>query len=354
MKRNGIVVMGGSFNPPTIAHFRIMQAALDAAKAETGYFVPVGFPYLKRKMMKLNQSHLSLSDELRLDMLRAMIGSDARMQIDRSAMDKPFSDDVALTISIQGKHPDADVYYVSGDDKLGLLDTFAGKSDFFTRVRCILFSRDSLRLMDEVDQYAHLSAYKNALIPVSPIAGMDHISSSKVREHLFDIDAVKEMLHPAVHAILQGLNPEDYPQEILQFKGEYAFLSNDFPAQVEYDGVVYPCAASAFLASMCSDPMQKRRIACLSPEKAKQKYGGYKGTAQWEIQKTAIMAHIVRAKFQQNPELAVKLLQTGNQKLINGGGRHTCWSVNLVTWEGENLLGVILMKLRKEWKEGNP
>jgi len=286
-------------------------------------------------------------------MLRAMIKSDARMQIDRSAMDKPFSDDVALTISIQEKYPDADVYYVSGDDKLGLLDAFAGKSDFFIRFRCILFSRDSLRLMDEVDQYAHLSAYKNALIPVSPIAGMDHISSSKVREHLFDIDAVKEMLHPAVHAILRGLNPEDYPREILQFKGEYAFLSNDFPVKVEYEGTVYPCAASAFLASMCSDPAQKRRIASLSPERARQKYGGLKGNAQWETLKTDIMESIVRAKFLQNPELIRKLLQTGNQKLINGSSRHTCWSVNPVTWEGENLLGIILMKLRREWRENS-
>ena len=52
-----IVVMGGSFNPPTAAHLKIMQTALDMVNAGTGFFIPVSFPYLKRKMMKAGQSH---------------------------------------------------------------------------------------------------------------------------------------------------------------------------------------------------------------------------------------------------------------------------------------------------------
>lgn len=31
-----IVVMGGSFNPPTIAHLKVIQAAMDALDAEAG------------------------------------------------------------------------------------------------------------------------------------------------------------------------------------------------------------------------------------------------------------------------------------------------------------------------------
>ena len=36
-----IVVMGGSFNPPTIAHLRLMQVAMDGVGARNGIFVPV-------------------------------------------------------------------------------------------------------------------------------------------------------------------------------------------------------------------------------------------------------------------------------------------------------------------------
>jgi nicotinic acid mononucleotide adenylyltransferase len=45
-----IVVMGGSFNPPTIAHYKLMKDAMQVVKADLGYFVPVSDAYLKRKM----------------------------------------------------------------------------------------------------------------------------------------------------------------------------------------------------------------------------------------------------------------------------------------------------------------
>ena len=38
-KKYRIVVMGGSFNPPTLAHLRLMLAAVEAVGAEKGLFV---------------------------------------------------------------------------------------------------------------------------------------------------------------------------------------------------------------------------------------------------------------------------------------------------------------------------
>lgn len=66
-----IVVMGGSFNPPTVAHYRLMKNAIDAIDADIGFFVPVSDAYLRRKM---RNSHppVVLSPELRIEMLRAM------------------------------------------------------------------------------------------------------------------------------------------------------------------------------------------------------------------------------------------------------------------------------------------
>lgn len=37
---NNIVVMGGSFNPPTRAHLQLMKAAIEAVDACQGIFVP--------------------------------------------------------------------------------------------------------------------------------------------------------------------------------------------------------------------------------------------------------------------------------------------------------------------------
>lgn len=351
MTPKNIVVMGGSFNPPTIAHFRIMQTALQAVNADAGFFVPVSFPYLKRKMAKLGQSHLSLPDGLRVRLLEAMIGQDTRIGIYRDAMGETFSDDAGVMAAIGEKYPGATVYYVSGDDKIGLLEIFARKSDFFDRFRCILFSRDCDRLMERIAENEHLAAHRDAFVPAGPVAGLEKVSSTRIREHLFDIDAVADMLHPAVAEILRTLNPEDFPEEIIQFRDEYAFLSNDFPAEVAVDGIVYPCASSAFLASKFENRSERLKISGMNPEKAKQKYAGLPGNPEWESAKMEIMEEIVRLKFRQHPDLAQRLLETGTRRLINGGKKDPFWGVNLITWQGENRLGEILMKLRSEWRE---
>ncbi len=343
-----IVVMGGSFNPPTAAHLAVMKTALDAVNARTGFFIPVGFPYLKRKMMKAGQSHLSLSSELRVRMLEAMTASDERMRIFTEAMDQPYSDDVGMMRLMRDRYPDEELYYVAGADKLDLLDHFAEKGTFFEICRCILYARDCGRLEEEIAARGHLAPHRDSLITVGTPAGLEGVSSTAIREHLFDVDVVIEMLHPSVVPILRELRQQDYPEEILQFRDEYAFLSNGFPAEVTYGGITYPCAASAFLASKCEKEADRKTIARMNPDKAKQKYAAKQGSPAWEARKTEVMEEIVRLKFSQNPELVRRLIETGNLKLINGAKKDTFWGVDLNTWEGENRLGTILMKVRTE------
>ena len=47
-----IVVFGGSFNPPTIAHRRLLCAAMVGVGAERGIFVPSTGAYVTTKMAK--------------------------------------------------------------------------------------------------------------------------------------------------------------------------------------------------------------------------------------------------------------------------------------------------------------
>ena len=69
----------------------------------------------------------------------------------------------------------------------------------------------------------------------------------------------------------------------------------------------------------------------------------------WEQVKVGIMEEIVRAKFTQNPELAARLMATGEKILVEGNTwGDTCWGVDLRTGQGENHLGRILMKVREE------
>ena len=74
----------------------------------------------------------------------------------------------------------------------------------------------------------------------------------------------------------------------------------------------------------------------------------------WEDMKDGIMEEVIRAKFTQNPELAKKLVATGDVLLMESNNWHdTYWGVDSRTLEGENHLGVILMKIRTELSQGD-
>ena len=50
--KNRVVVMGGSFNPPTRAHLLLMEAALEMFDACQGIFVPQAQEYVVKKMKR--------------------------------------------------------------------------------------------------------------------------------------------------------------------------------------------------------------------------------------------------------------------------------------------------------------
>ena len=65
------------------------------------------------------------------------------------------------------------------------------------------------------------------------------------------------------------------------------------------------------------------------------------------------MLDVVRAKFDQHPDLAQKLLATGDEELVEGNDwGDIYWGV--YKGRGNNMLGKILMRVRAELREESP
>ena len=140
--------------------------------------------------------------------------------------------------------------------------------------------------------------------------------------------------------------------KIDEFRGEYRFLSNFHPSPLTVDGIGYPNAEAAFQAQKSLSDGVKREFSNLFPGEAKKKGRRVKLRPDWEEVKTEMMEKVVRAKFAQNPALAKLLRETGNAELVEGNTwNDRCWGVDLLTGEGENRLGLILMKIRDEIRE---
>ena len=139
---------------------------------------------------------------------------------------------------------------------------------------------------------------------------------------------------------------------INSFTGRYYFLSNFYNSTVTYDGITYTNNEAAFQAQKTENFSEKYKFGALKPSDAKKLGRSVSLRQDWEEVKYNIMFEICLAKFKQNPELALSLLETGDQHLEEGNTwGDTIWGT--VNGVGENHLGKILMQIRLMFKVGD-
>ena len=131
-------------------------------------------------------------------------------------------------------------------------------------------------------------------------------------------------------------------------RGDYAFLSNFYPAPVSYMGQTYANNEAAFQAQKTFSAREQRKFCIFrmhNPSDAKKLGRDLTLRPDWEKVKVRLMYEICMCKFMQNPELRDKLLATGESTLVEGNnwGDYFLGKVNNC---GENQLGIILMDVR--------
>ena len=109
---------------------------------------------------------------------------------------------------------------------------------------------------------------------------------------------------------------------------------------------------SAFHASKYTNEAERRVLSRMSAEKVVKKSMECTPSIEWEESKLDIMESILLAKYDQNPNLKNRLIETEGRILINGNNKHEIyWGVDLYSWKGENHLGKILMTIRDKEKK---
>lgn len=141
---------------------------------------------------------------------------------------------------------------------------------------------------------------------------------------------------------------------IMQFRGEYLFLSNFYEGNVfEYKGYKFNNAEAPFHAEKCIARINEFEMA--RPSQSKRLGRQVLLREDWEEVKDQVMYDVCYAKFTQDKRLKEKLLATGDRELVEGNYHgDKCWgmifSKNTNSWIGENRLGIVLMQLREDLK----
>ena len=332
-------MMGGSFNPPTSAHLRLMKEAVDALRADIGFFVPVSDAYLKRKM---RHSHppVVLSPEMRVRMLQSMCADDSRLQVCEKEIGTIEPRTMPTLQALQEDYPEAELYFVMGADKFALLASLTKKRQFLDAFKVVLYSREGAALEQSIKDDEVLSNYLDRMVILPRPEGTEGVSSSLVRERMLRGESSSDLLCPGVWELFKEYTAADFPDTITRFWLLY-------PCSIVWEGLEYRSAEAAFQASKCKDEKERKVFAGCSTDKAVLKGKDLTPYPGWEEAQISIMESILQAKFGQNPTLMLKLAETGNHVLLNGNNKQeTFWGIDLYSWIGENHLGRIIMNIR--------
>jgi ribA/ribD-fused uncharacterized protein len=130
-------------------------------------------------------------------------------------------------------------------------------------------------------------------------------------------------------------------------KGTY--LSNFWSVPIVYEGLTYQNAESAFQASKCINLEARNWFVNTPPQLAKAKGRLVEIRPDWNEVRLQVMWNVLQAKFAQHPDLAAKLVATGDQEIVEGNTwNDKFWGV--CNGEGMNHLGIMLMAIREECK----
>lgn len=196
--------MGGSFNPPTIAHYQLLIHALDALQAQKGIFVPSSHAYVERKIRKAEdeKSAFVLPEKLRLKMLEGMCENDNRLSIDTNELGTTYPKGHTLKTldQIQKNHPDAEICFIFGGDKLAGLSIWGSYEELITRYRIIIFKRDAIDPSAEIRNDPLLARHEDRFSILDTPMSCSGISSTAIRK------VCKTMFHPmALQKIMGGV-----------------------------------------------------------------------------------------------------------------------------------------------------
>ena len=153
---------------------------------------------------------------------------------------------------------------------------------------------------------------------------------------------------------------------IIKFDGtQHAFLSNFYPSEITLDRLyldkqctdpkTWPMVENVFQATKTHNDTERELIRLATPGASKRLGRKCRLRDDWEIIKDEVMLECLRYKFspsQGHADLREKLMATGDAILIEGNRWHdNYWGVcycERCKGVGKNMLGSLLMKVRKE------
>ena len=130
-----IGILGGTFNPPHMAHLNMARAAVTEGGMDEVIWIPNGDPPHKKP-------EISAGD--RLMMTRLAVADEARMSVSDIEISRPGRSYMAETLELlSAEHPDDKLFLICGEDMLAGLASWYRAAKIFELADILAFRREN-------------------------------------------------------------------------------------------------------------------------------------------------------------------------------------------------------------------
>ena len=167
---NKIVVMGGSFNPVTKAHMRLLNDAKKLVEATSSIIVPTGDSYNKADLIGYTD---------RSNMLKQVIDENTTVS-DFEQLTIPHPKSIDTLSHISSMYPTSSLYFIMGLDNFKYFKNWYHPHDILKHYNLIIINRETTNDLEECLKDPFYQPYLNKIYTLNTTDYFD-ISSSEVR-----------------------------------------------------------------------------------------------------------------------------------------------------------------------------
>jgi nicotinate-nucleotide adenylyltransferase len=169
-----IIVFGGAFNPPTIAHKEIYYHIQKSIDFDEFIYLPVSNLYTKSSLIA-NHHRANMLELLTKGLKKATVSL-------LELSDSDFLGTYQSLLRIQEKYPQEEVAFVIGADNLGSIHKWINARNLLIDFKFVVINRDKLDIEKVIEKDNFLKEFKDRFI-ILPHFDSD-ISSTIFRETL--------------------------------------------------------------------------------------------------------------------------------------------------------------------------
>jgi len=175
MKNNLIIIYGGSFNPPSLAHITLSQQLIRNLGAKELLFIPVGDHYNKNELVAAYH---------RVNMLKLACRQDSRLSVNTVEIDTEKRLYTIETLDkLKKQYPENELCFVMGTDNLRDITNWKDWERLISEYKIIVMDRGEDALWKVLDDIPILNSYRNSIIQIPGLL-QSEISSTMIRNNI--------------------------------------------------------------------------------------------------------------------------------------------------------------------------